>query len=67
MTIRTIKEYRHEVAIPYLDQLTENIKSRFLDKAVKVLVATAIFNPSLLPQEESMDSYGLQEIQTFTQ
>ena len=62
MTISTIREYRQKVAIPYLDQLSMNINNRFLDKAVKLLVATSIFNLSLLPQEQSLNSYGLQEI-----
>lgn len=40
----------------------ENIKRCFSDEAVKLLVATSIFNPAQLPAEESLSSYGLQEI-----
>ena len=34
MSICTIKDYREQVVIPYLDSLIENINQRFSDKAV---------------------------------
>ena len=61
-SITTIAEYRTLVAIPYVDALLANIKSRFTDKAVKVVTAMSIFNPSLLPTEDSLPSYGNEQI-----
>ena len=48
-SIITTAEYRTLVAIPYVDSLLLNIKSRFTDKAVKIVTAMSIFSPSLLP------------------
>ena len=63
MSICTIKDYREQVVIPYLDSLIENINQRFSDKAVKLLVATSIFNPAEVPtDQDSLSSYGLQQI-----
>ena len=33
------------------------VKSRFTDKALKVVTVISIFNPSLLPTEDSLPSY----------
>ena len=55
-------DYQSHIAIPYIDSLMDNIKRRFSAKAVKLLVATSIFNPAQLPAEESLASYILQEI-----
>ena len=60
--ISSSKEYQSHIAMPYSASLLENINRRFSDKSVNLLVATAIFNPSHLPSEESLSSYGLQEI-----
>ena len=60
--ISNMKDYQSHIAIPYIDSLMDNIKRRFSAKAVKLLVATSIFNPAQLPAEESLASYGLQEI-----
>ena len=60
-SITTTAEYRTLVTIPYLDSLLLNIKSRFTDKAVKIVTAMSIFSPSLLPAEASL-SYGSEQI-----
>jgi hypothetical protein len=66
-SITTIAEYQTQVAIPYIDALLENIKSRFTDKAVKIITAMSIFNPSLLPTDDSITSYGNDQIQVLAQ
>ena len=38
------------------------VKSRFTDKALKVVTVISIFNPSLLPTEDSLPSYGNEQI-----
>ena len=63
--ISNMKDYQSHIAIPYIDSLMDNIKRRFSAKAVKLLVATSIFNPAQLPAEESLASYGLQEIRIW--
>ena len=60
VSIRTVEEYRESVVIPYLDCLIGNINRRFSDKAVKLLVASSIFNPA-----EFLSSYGLDEIRVL--
>ena len=62
MTISTVKDYQELVVIPYIDSLIGNINGRFSDKAVKLLVATSIFNPAELPTYDSLSSYGVQQI-----
>ena len=47
LSIRTITDYRTRIAIPYIDKLLENIKQRFSDNALKVVVAMSVFNPAL--------------------
>ena len=66
-SITTIAEYQTQVAIPYIDALLENIKNRFTDKAVKIITAMSIFNPSLLPTDDSITSYGNDQIQVLAQ
>ncbi len=60
-------EYRTQVAIPYIDALLENIESRFTDKAVEIITAMSIFNPFLLPTEDSLHSYGTEEIKVLAE
>ena len=68
-SITTIAEYRTEVAIPYIDALliNKNMKSRFTDKAVKIIMAISVFNPSLLPTDDSITSYGNDQIQVLAE
>ena len=44
--------YHSHVAAPYIDAILANIDRRFSDETIQLLVATSIFNPSLLPSEE---------------
>ena len=60
-----IQEFRRRKAIPYLDCLIVNIRSRFEENAVKVLTAFSIFNPNQFPSENDISSYGLQEIKVL--
>ena len=66
-SITTIAEYRTSLALPYDDALLANIKSRFTDKAVKVVTAMSIFNPSLLPTEDTLPSYGNEQIKILAE
>ena len=65
-SITTIAQYQTLVAIPYVNALLENIKSRFTDKAMKIVIAMSIFNPTLLPTEDSLPSYGNEQIKILT-
>ena len=49
-----VAEYKTVVAIPYIDALPESIKQWFSEKNVMLLVTISIFNPSLLPDDDSM-------------
>lgn len=60
----TLNEYRNFVAIPYIDSLLLNIKNRFSDKVVQLLVSAAVFNPASFPsQEDDLLKYGNCEVQ----
>ena len=60
--ITTIAQYRILVAIPCVNALLENIKIKFTDKAVKIIIAMSIFNPILLSIEDSLPSYDNEQI-----
>lgn len=49
VSIKTMREYRSQVAGPYIDSLLDNINTRFSDGVVKLLVAMSVFNPAKLP------------------
>ena len=66
-SITTTAEYQTLVAIPYVDSLLLNIKSRFTDKAVKIVTAMSIFSPSLLPVEAFLPSYGSEQIKILAE
>ena len=55
-------EHRTLVAIPYIDSLLENIRNRFSDRSLKIITAMSIFNPAMLPSQESLSSYGNEQI-----
>lgn len=38
----------------YIDAILNNIDRRFSDNTIQLLVSTSIFNPSLLPSEETV-------------
>ena len=59
--------YQTLVAIPYVDSLLLNTKSRFTDKAVKIVTAMSIFSPSLPPAEASLPSYGSKQIKILAE
>ena len=61
-SITTIAQYRTLVAIPYVNELLENTKSRFTDKAVKIVIGMSIFNPTLSATEDSLPSHGNEQI-----
>ena len=63
--IRSVCEYRTLVAIPYIDSLLENIRNRFSDRSLKIVTAMSIFNPATLPSEESLSSYGNEQIKVL--
>ena len=63
----TVSEYCTSVAIHYIDALVSNIKGRFSEGAVKLLVSSSIFNPSSFPAEESaLPEYGKKEVQRWS-
>ena len=49
----------------YVSALLENIKSRFTDKAVTIVIALSIFNPTLSTTEDSLPSYSNEQIKIF--
>ena len=57
-SITTKAEHQTLVTIPNIDALLANIKSILTDKAVKVIPARSVYNPSLLPTEDSLPFYG---------
>ena len=67
LSIQTMDDYRTKVAIPYIDKLLDNIKQRFSDDALKIVVAMSIFNPALLPTAEDpqLSSYGNEELKVL--
>ena len=42
------------MASPYLDTLIANINSWFLGEVVKLVVSASVFNPALLPDDETL-------------
>lgn len=63
--VECIQEFRRRKAIPYLDYLIVNIRSRFKENSVKVLTAFSILNPHQYPSVNDIASYGLQEIKVL--
>ena len=65
-TATSVNEFRVQVAIPYLDALVSNIKSRFSDDVVKVVTSASIFNPTILPENEAqLPNYGTTPLTTL--
>ena len=76
-SIKSMDDYHSHVAAPYIDAILANIDAiwlidailanidrRFSDDTIQLLVATSIFNPSLLPSEEiALLNYGMTEIE----
>ena len=42
------------MAIPYLDTLIANINSHFSGEVVKLVVSASLFNPALIPNDETL-------------
>ncbi len=63
----TMAEFRDTVAIPYyIDLLFSNIKSRFSEGVVKLLVCLSVFNPASIPTEElALNEYGKEELKVL--
>lgn len=57
-SITTTFEYQTQVASTYINALLESIKNRFTEKTVKIIIAMSIFNFSLLPTVDLLQSYG---------
>ena len=54
------------MAIPYLDTLIANNNSRFTGEAVEVVVSASVFNPALLPDDETLlRAYGNSKLSTL--
>ena len=54
------------MAIPYLDTLIANINSRFSGEVVEFIVSASVFNPALLPDEETLlRAYGNSKLSTL--
>ncbi len=68
MAYDSVKEFRANVAVPYLDALLDNIESQFSDDVVKLLVSSSVFNPALLPIDEALlAEYGTTELESLAQ
>ena len=54
------------MAIPYLDTLIANINSRFSGEVVELVVIASVFNPALLPDDETfLRAYGTSKLSTL--
>ena len=50
----SVQQFRVQAAIPYLVTLIANINSRFSDEVIKLVVSASVFNPALLPDDETL-------------
>ena len=54
------------MAIPYLDTQIANINSRISGEVVKLVVSASVFNPALLPDDETLlKAYGNSKLSTL--
>ena len=61
----SVQQFRVQVAIPYL-ALIANINSRFSGEVVKLVFSASVFNPALLPDDESLlRAYGNSKLSTL--
>ena len=66
MEITSFVQFRVQVDIPYLDILIANINSRFSGELVKLVVSASVFNPALLPDDETLfRAYGNSKLSTL--
>ena len=50
----SVQQFRVKVAIPHLDTMIANINSRFSGVVVNLVVSASVFNPALLPDDETL-------------
>ena len=50
----SVQQFRVQVAIPYLDTVIANINSRFSGELVELVGLASVFNPALLPDDETL-------------
>ena len=62
--IQRVSQFHISVAVPYIDSLFTDMKSRFSNMAVKLPVSFSIFKPALLPseEEERLSQYGKKKL-----
>ena len=62
----SVQQFQVQVAIPYLDTLIANINSRFSGEVVELVVSASVFNPGLLPDDETLlRAYGNSKLSTL--
>ena len=62
----SVQQFRVQVAIPYLDTLITNINSHFSGDVVELVVSASVFNPGLLPDDETLfRAYGNSKLSTL--
>ena len=62
----SVHQFRVQVAILYLDTLIANINSRFSGEVVELVASASIFNPALLPDDETLlRAYGNSKLSTL--
>ena len=63
-----MNQYRDSVAAPYIDGSISNIKSRFSDNSLKLVVSFSCFDPSLFPSDDSsLSDYGNDQLKTLVE
>ena len=65
-TVNSAEQYSEKVAAPYMSKLISNIKKRFSDETVSLLVASSVFNLSKLPPMDRVRGYGEEQIGVLT-
>ena len=56
------EKYSDRIAAPYISKLISNIKKRFSDETVSLLVASSVFHPLKLPPIDRVRGYGEEKI-----
>ena len=64
----TVNQYRDSVAAPCIDGIISNIKSRFSDNSLKLVVSLSCFGPSLFPSDDSsLSDCGNDQLKTLVE
>ena len=62
----SVQQFRLQVATPYLDTQIANINSRFSGEVVELVISASVFNPALLPDDETLlRAYGNSKLSTL--